>query len=444
MNGLSVSDSARSWRNHVFLLLLIFLCSTLSTWAATQTLDSLTGSWLISWDRLGETNVDRLELSQAAEKVTGKAFNLEIEGTRTGDHFELKILRKNKNVWATLSGTIADQTLSGVLKADDLESTWTAERAPIRPATPQIHEFIPKVFYNHFSGAITPVLRVQPGDTVRTETVDAGGVDKDKVRRAPGGNPLTGPFYVVGAVRGDTLAVHFNRIQLNRDSAESGTALEESAVEPHYASPEQSGPELEGNWHLDREKGVATLAKPSEKLKGFSVPLQPMLGCVGVAPPRRQAIGSGDLGPYGGNMDYSQIKEGVTLYLPVFQPGALLFVGDGHAAEGDGELTGDALETSMDVEFTVDVIPAKRIGGPRAEDAQYLMALGIANSLPDALQRATTTLAEWLEQDYKLSRSEVALILGFAIRYDIAEVVDPHIHLVAKKVPWRTWAPAKT
>lgn len=110
----------------------------------------------------------------------------------------------------------------------------------------------------------------------------------------------------------------------------------------------------------------------------------------------------------------------------------VLFLGDGHAAEGDGELTGDALETSMDVEFTVDVIPEKGIGGPRAENDEYLMVLGIGNSLPDALRRATTELADWLADDFMLNPSEVAIVLGFALRYDIAEVVDPHVNLVAK------------
>jgi len=116
----------------------------------------------------------------------------------------------------------------------------------------------------------------------------------------------------------------------------------------------------------------------------------------------------------------------------VNQVGALLYVGDGHAAQGDGELTGDALETSMEVEFTVDLIQSKAMGGPRAENDEYLMAIGIANSLPEALQRATTMLARWLENDYKLNPSEVAVVLGFAIHYDIAEVVDPHVNVVAK------------
>jgi acetamidase/formamidase len=110
----------------------------------------------------------------------------------------------------------------------------------------------------------------------------------------------------------------------------------------------------------------------------------------------------------------------------------LLFVGDGHAAQGDGELTGDALETSMDVEFTVGLIRGQASGGPRFENDEYLMSSGIGNSLPDALQLATTQLANWLQRDYKIEPNEAAIVLGTAMRYDIAEVVDPLVHVVAK------------
>jgi amidase len=110
----------------------------------------------------------------------------------------------------------------------------------------------------------------------------------------------------------------------------------------------------------------------------------------------------------------------------------LLFVGDGHAAQGDGELTGDALETSMEIELAVDVIPEKSITMPRVEDDEYLMAMGIAGSLTEAFQIATTQMARWLEDAYKLNASEVASVLGTAMRYDIAEVVDPHVNVVAR------------
>jgi acetamidase/formamidase len=131
-------------------------------------------------------------------------------------------------------------------------------------------------------------------------------------------------------------------------------------------------------------------------------------------------------------MDYNGMREGTTLYLPVYQPGAWLFLGDGHAAQGDGELTGDALETSMDVEFTVQLISGQNIDGPRAENDDFIMAMGIAGSLPDALRQATTSLSEWLERDYHLTPNETGIVLGSSMRYDIAEIVDPQVNIVAK------------
>jgi acetamidase/formamidase len=157
-----------------------------------------------------------------------------------------------------------------------------------------------------------------------------------------------------------------------------------------------------------------------------------MMGCIGVAPRGGQAFRSGELGDFGGNMDYNQLREGVTLYLPVFQPGALLFVGDGHAAQGDGELTGNALETSMEVEFAVDIAEGFGLDQPHAENDDYLMVMGIGNSLENALQSATTGISMWLDHAYKLNSAEIAMVLGSSMRYDIAEVVDPRVHLVAK------------
>ena len=144
-----------------------------------------------------------------------------------------------------------------------------------------------------------------------------------------------------------------------------------------------------------------------------------MLGCIGVAPPGRDVIRTGDSGSFGGNMDYNQLSEGTTIYLPVFQDGALLFMGDGHAAQGDGE-------------FTVDVTPEKFIGTPRAENNDYVMAIGIGGSLDQALQRATTEMARWLESDYKLNSTESAMVLGFAVKYDVADLVGTQVSIVAK------------
>ncbi len=298
--------------------------------------------------------------------------------------------------------------------------------------TPQSHQFEPTQFQHDFSDAIKPVLRINPGDTVETWSVDAGGTDPKGVRRTSGGNPLTGPFYVEGATPGDTLVVHFNRIRLNRASAISSPLIVNGALNPGYVEQRNAVKGYDSDWKLDLQASFASLAKPTETMKNYKVPLAPMLGCVGVAPQGSKSYRSGFLGSYGGNMDYNQLREGVTVYLPVYVPGALLFVGDGHAAQGAGELTGNALETSMDIEFTVDVEAGGAPDNPRMENAEYLMASGIAGSLDEAFRGATTNLVRWLEAMYGLNAAEVSSVLGTSIVYDIAEVVDPQQHVVAK------------
>lgn len=200
------------------------------------------------------------------------------------------------------------------------------------------HTFEPTQFEHFFSGSIPPVLHVSPGDTVKTWSVDAAGVGPKGAHRTTGGNPLTGPFYVEGAAPGDTLIVHFNRIRLNRDTAISSPLIVDKALDPDYLKQRKQVEGYNADWRLDRAAGFASLQKPTEAMKNYRVPLAPMLGCVGVAPPDGAQYRSGFLGSYGGNMDYNQLREGITVYLPVFVPGALLFVGDGHALQGAGEL----------------------------------------------------------------------------------------------------------
>jgi acetamidase/formamidase len=414
----------------IWIVTLGLLSQSWNPHAAAEPLD-IAGTWELSWVQFGATNLGRIELKTSGEQLSGKGlWGCAIEGTRAADKLDFKFVDSKKQAAASLSGEVRANGLAGTLKLDTDEFNWSARRPSMRPAdAPRRHNFVPKQFHRYFSGNIPAALRIWPGDTVHTETVDAGGVDKNGVRRSRGGNPLTGPFYIEGALGGDTLVVHFNRIRLNRDTARSGTSIMTGAFEPWYRPEEVK--DFDSGWRLDQQKGVAMLANPTEKLKGFTVPLQPFLGCVGVAPYGRQEILSGELGSYGGNLDYNQLREGTTVYLPVFEPGALLYVGDGHAAQGDGELTGDALETSMDVEFTIELIQGKS-NGPRIENDEYVMALGVGNSLPEALQRATTQLARWLEEEYKLNSSEVAMVMGFALKYDIAEVVDPHVNLAAK------------
>ena len=136
-------------------------------------------------------------------------------------------------------------------------------------------------------------------------------------------------------------------------------------------------------------------------------------------------------------MDFNEIVEGATVYLPVSVPGALLYVGDGHALQGDGELNGNALETSMDVEFTVDVIPGKRVPGPRVESATHLIAMGLAGSLDDAFRGATANMAQWLTEEYKLTLSKVGQVLGTSAEYKVSEVADRNAGMVLKIIKER-------
>jgi len=252
------------------------------------------------------------------------------------------------------------------------------------------------------------------------------------VTRVLGGNPETGPFYIETASPGDVLAVHFKRLRLNRDWAVSDDAIVGRGLDSDLAvKMKDAGKTV--RWHLDQQRGVATSEKPGEHLTHYSVPLRPMMGCVAVAPGSAQAPpGTGDSGRWGGNMDFNEIVEGATVYLPVNVPGALLYVGDAHAAQGDGELNGNALETSMDVEFTVDVVSDKSMRGPRVESATHIMAMALDGSLDDAFRGATANMAQWLTDDYKLTPSEVAQVLGTAAEYRVSEVADRNAGVVVK------------
>ena len=156
-----------------------------------------------------------------------------------------------------------------------------------------------------------------------------------------------------------------------------------------------------------------------------------MLGCIGVAPARKEAIATNTPGAFGGNMDYAGLTAGVKVMLPVFEQGALLFIGDGHARQGEGEVVGTGLETSMDVEFTVDVVK-KTIAWPRIETPTHIMVLGSARPLLEALQHATSDMQRLLISEYGLTERGAATFMGQALEYEIANVVDPNFTVVAK------------
>jgi len=294
-----------------------------------------------------------------------------------------------------------------------------------------IHEFEPTHFHTTI-GSHEPVLRVGSGDVIRTWTVDSGGYDRNGNDIADGGNPQTGPFYIEGAQRGDTLRVRFDRIRPNRTRGVAGGVIAPHVVEPGFV-PELGQRDSEDWWTLDLERGIARLDDPPAGLESLGeLPLDPMLGCFGVAPARGQAISCATSGEHGGNMDYRGFREGVTVDFPVFAEGALLHVGDGHALQGDGEIVGTGIEVSMDVELSVEVLKGKTICWPRAEDATFVMAVGNARPLDQAVQHATTELLKLLREDYGLDSRAGSALLGQCVRYDVGNVYDPAYTMVAK------------
>ena len=399
----------------------------------------LTGRWTVSSDFHGTPLYFKLELAQKGEKLTGNFDGDKLEGTVNGSNMQF-LAKDDHGGSEDAKGTIKGNTISGtVVFANGDDPThpethpFTASLVPARPTgPPKRHDFVPTVFYRRFSAETKPVLTVLPGDTIHTTTVDAGGTDEKGVTRVLGGNPETGPFYIETAAPGDTLVVHIIKLRLNRDWAISDDGIVDRAVDSDLA---EKNKDLwkDVRWHLDIAKGIASPEKPKEHLTNYSVPVRPMLGCVATAVgPAQAPPGTGDSGRFGGNMDFNEIVEGVTVYLPVSNPGALLYLGDGHAVQGDGELNGNALETSMDVEFTVNVLPGKGIRGPRVESATHIMAMGLGGSLEDALRGATGSMAAWLNEEYKLTPSEAAQVLGSSAEYRISEVADRNAGVVLK------------
>jgi acetamidase/formamidase len=190
-------------------------------------------------------------------------------------------------------------------------------------------------------------------------------------------------------------------------------------------------------WDLDIARSTVKLREPSSAKIKFEFPARPMLGCVGVAAPGDFAPTSGPAGSYGGNLDYNSVAEGAIVILPVYHPGALLFMGDGHALMGDGEPTGNGIETSMDVQFRVEIKKRAHLTGPRLETAADIVSIGaqpeFVSSLDHALQMATTDMVAWLATDYGLEPWAAHLLVAFQGKYEVVTVAGT----MALRIPKR-------
>jgi acetamidase/formamidase len=290
------------------------------------------------------------------------------------------------------------------------------------------HVFKPTVYHNTF--AEHPVaLSVAPGDTVETTTVDAAGRDATDEQITPRGNPMTGPFAVVGAEPGDAITVRVSKLEPNRRTGWASTRLAPNTLDPEFVAGlrEEEGA-ARVTWRIDREHGCVVLDEGVAGIDGYRLPLAPMLGCLGVAPQGRQAISTATSAEHGGNMDYRGIGAGVTMRFPVFAPGGLFFLGDGHAVQGAGEMAGTGVETSFDVAFEVGLIKydgRDQVRWPRGEDEHDLFTLGNARPLDQAAQNATTEMTRWLMNGYGMSFEAASVIIGQAAEYKVGNMFDP-------------------
>ncbi len=292
-----------------------------------------------------------------------------------------------------------------------------------------VHRFEASAWHNVL-GTLPPALRIADGDSVVTQTLDAAGFDKDGINRASGPNPMNGPIFVTGAEPGDALRVQIVRMTPIRERGWTRSALAGNVVDPERVR--DLPPRERAEWIIDIAANTVRLEQPVAGLEHLVLPLEPMIGCFGVAPSLGQAFSTATSAENGGNMDYRGFGPGTTVWLPVAVPGALFFLGDCHAVQGDGEIVGTGVETAFEVEVRLSVVKARRQVWPRGETADAIFTVGNARPLDQALQHATTEMMDWLMADYGLSAVAVGHLLGQVVRYEVGNVFDLAYTMVCK------------
>jgi acetamidase/formamidase len=273
-----------------------------------------------------------------------------------------------------------------------------------------------------------PVLRVRPGDTVVVETQDAfgGRIESEdtvstEVLEMPFVNPQSGPIWVEGAQKGDALAVKIRTIEPRGPQPRGTTCLV-----PHFGgltgtdrtvTLQDPLPEIVRKSEVTT-KGVVW----SDKL---TLPYEPFIGTIATSP-EIEAVGALTPHSHGGNMDLPDVRPGSTLYLPVRVKGALLYLGDGHAIQGDGELCGVAVEIATKTTLEVDVKKDWSLTWPRLENDDFVMSIGSARPLEDAARIAYGDLVHWMVEDYGFDRWDAYMLLSQVGRARLGNMVDPN------------------
>jgi acetamidase/formamidase len=305
------------------------------------------------------------------------------------------------------------------------------------------------VHWGYFDATVPPVVRIASGDVVELETMVARGlermvlagarmedfpepmrrVESDVKERGPGAHPLTGPIALAGAEPGDVLEVRIEAIDLWIPLGVSGFLPDGGTIPDEFPY---------GGLHLF---SLDLDSRTTELRPGVVVPLRPFFGTIGVAPPRlRGRVSSGPPGHHGGNLDLKELVAGATLFLPVHVPEALLSIGDGHAAQGDGEVSGTAIETSLRGRFRVLLHKDRpRLLWPRAETETHYLTLGLDPDLDEAARLATSLMVRFLVEARGLSRDEAYVLSSIAVDLRVTQLVDgtKGIHAMVAKSLFR-------
>src|SRR5690348_12374497 len=289
-------------------------------------------------------------------------------------------------------------------------------------------------------GGRPPVLHVKPGDVLRVSTEDCFG---GKVRSAgdlptvvcrfPFLNPVSGPFHVDGAEVGDTLALHFAAIEPARDWAVSSTFPHFGALTSTSHTATLQPPLEERVWRYELDRS-ARLVRFEASRSSFTVdlPMDPMHGTVGVAPAAFEARMTITPDAHGGNMDTPELRAGVTVYFGVNVDGALFALGDGHARQGHGEVSGVAVEAAMDTTVVVELLKGVSTPWPRLESDDHLMSTGSARPLEDAYRISQHDLVTWVSALTGLDELDAYQLVSQAGEAPVGNVCDTNYTMVAK------------
>jgi acetamidase/formamidase len=305
------------------------------------------------------------------------------------------------------------------------------------------------VAWGNYDAAAKPVLRIHSGDTVVFETLltnspaglERNGVPPEQIEkslrdvfdhvsdRGPGGHILTGPVYIEEAEPGDVLEIRIKRVTLALPYAYNGFRYGAGLLTDEFPYARTK------IIPLDRQHMTAQFAP------GVTIPLHPFFGSMGVAPPK-------DFGRYdsvpptisGGNMDNKELVQGTTLYLPVWNTGALFEIGDGHAGQGNGEVDVTAMETSLVGELEFVVRKDLKAGNPRAETPTHYISMGFDDDLSMATHKAVREMVDFLADTRHLSRDDAYMLVSVAGDVDITELVDRNkgVHVMIPKGIFKT------